>query len=74
MNKKLKKELESFTPFEKCLAWLVVVILMVGMAAVCYGAVCAITYAICWAFGLAFSLKIAFGVWLVALLINIFIK
>ena len=74
MNKKLKKELEGFTLFEKCLAWLVVAVLMVGMVAISYGAVYVITYAICWAFGLAFSPKIAFGVWLVALLINIFIK
>ena len=74
MNKKLKKELEGFTLFEKCLVWLVVAVLMVGMVAISYGAVYVITYAICWAFGLAFSPKIAFGVWLVALLINTFIK
>ena len=74
MNKKIKKELENYTLFEKCLVWLVAAILIVGMTAVSYGAVYVITYAICWAFGLVFSPKIAFGVWLVALLINIFIK
>ena len=74
MNKKIKKELENYTLFEKCLVWLVAAILIVGMVAVSYGAVYVITYAICWAFGLAFSPKIALGVWLVALLINIFLK
>ena len=74
MNKKIKKELENYTLFEKCLVWLVAAILIVGMVAVSYGAVYAITYAICWSFGLAFSPKIAFGVWSVALLINIFLK
>ena len=74
MNKKIKQELERFTLFEKCLVWLVVAVLMVGMVAISYGAVYVITYAICWAFGLVFSPKIAFGVWLVALLINTFLK
>ena len=75
MNKKIKKELEGYSLFEKCLVWLVAAILTVGIVAASYGAVYVITYAICWAFGLAFSPKIAFGVWLVvALLINIFIK
>ena len=74
MNKKIKKELENYTLFEKCLVWLVAAILIVGMVAVSYGAVYVITYAICWAFGLAFSPKIAFGVWLLALLINIYLK
>ena len=70
MNKKIKKELENYTLFEKCLVLLVAAILIVGMVAVSYGAVYVITNAICWAFGLAFSPKIAFGVWLIVLLIK----
>ena len=74
MTKNIQTELENYTLFAKCLVWLVAAILIVGVVAVSYGAVYVITYAICWAFGLAFSPKIAFGVWLVALLINIFLK
>lgn len=74
MNKKIKKELESYSLFEKCLVWLVVAVLMVGMVAISYGAVYVITFAICWAFGLAFSPKIAFGAWVIALLIEAYIK
>ena len=74
MNKKLKKELESFTLFEKCLAWLVAVILLVVMAAVSYGAIYVITYLICWSFGLTFYPRMVIGVLAIAILINIFIS
>ena len=71
MNKKLKKELEGFTLFEKCLAWLVVAVLMVGMVALSYGITTAIFYGVCWAFGFTFSFKTAFGLWLGICLFNI---
>lgn len=74
MKKTIKEQLEGYNQFEKCLVWLVVAVLIVGAIAVSYGAVYVITYAICWAFGLAFSPKIAFGAWLIALLIEAYIK
>ena len=74
MNKKLKKELESFTPFEKCLAWSVVIILIVASVAVSYGVVYVITQFICWSFGLTFYPRMVIGIWSIAILINIFIK
>ena len=74
MNKKLKKELENYTLFEKCLAWSVAIILIVVSVAVSYGVVYVITYLICWSFGLTFCPRVVIGIWAIAILINIFIK
>ena len=74
MNKKLKKELENYTLFEKCLAWSVAIILIVASVAVSYGVVYVITYLICWSFGLTFCPRVVIGIWAIAILINIFIK
>lgn len=51
------------------------VIALVSVAVILsFGCTFALVYGICWAFGLTFSWKVAFGIWLVLILINFNIK
>ena len=49
---------------------LIVLIALVGVAILDFALVAVIVKGVCWAFGFAFSWKIAFGVWLIVLLLH----
>ena len=48
-------------------------ILLAGIA-ISFGTVAGIAWLICWAFSIHYSLKVIFGVWLVYILLNGWIK
>lgn len=43
---------------------------IIGVLIFSFGITALLVKGVCWAFGLAFSLKIAFGVWLILLLVR----
>lgn len=57
----------------KAFALIVAVILFIGINLISFLVTAGITYLICFCFSLAFSWKIALGIWVILLLINLFI-
>ena len=68
--KDIKKELQGYSFGMKALMILVVMIMFVGAMLIDYLVCALIVYSICWCFSLAFSFKLALGVYLVYLLIR----
>ena len=50
-----------------------ILILLVSMA-LSFGAIAGIAWLICWAFSIHYSLKVIFGVWLIYILLNAWVK
>ena len=66
----IKEELKGYNFGMKALLIFIVIIMFVGAILIDYLVCALIVYAICWCFGLAFSFKLALGVYLVYLLIR----
>lgn len=56
----------------KAFALIVAVILFIGINLISFLITAGIVYLICFCFSLAFSWKIALGIWVILLLINLF--
>lgn len=74
MKNNIKKRLEGYSTFEKMMVLAVAAILLIGVIALSYGTTALLIYGICWCFSLQFSFKLALGVWLLLLAINMLIK
>lgn len=68
--KDIKKELKGCNFGMKALLIFIVIVMFVGAILMDYLTCALIVYAICWCFSLAFSFKLALGVYLVYLLIR----
>ena len=55
---------------KKVLAVLLALVIFVIIGLVDFGIIAGFYFAICWAFGLTFTWKIAFGVWVIVVLIH----
>lgn len=53
---------------------LTIIAIIIFACALSFGLTTILFYGICWAFGWCFSWKIAFGVWLVLIFINLTLK
>ena len=49
-------------------------LILLASIAISFGAVAGIAWLICWAFSIHYSLKVIFGVWLVYILLNGWVK
>lgn len=49
---------------------MIYILVTISLLALSFGLTALLVKGVCWAFGLAFSLKIAFGVWLILCLIR----
>ena len=68
--KDIKEELKGCNFGMKALLIFIVIVMFVGAMLIDYLVCALIVYSICWCFGLAFSFKLAFGVYLVFQLIR----
>lgn len=66
----IKEELKGYNFGMKALLILVVIVMLLGAMLIDYLVCALIVYAVCWCFSLAFSFKLALGVYLVYLLIR----
>ena len=66
----IKEELKGCSFGMKALLISIVIVMLLGAILIDYLVCALIVYAICWCFGLAFSFKLALGVYLVYLLIR----
>lgn len=55
---------------DKVFGCMLLIAIVFAMYVISFGITSAIIYGICWAFELKFSFKIAFGIWLVLILIK----
>lgn len=49
------------------IAWIIIICALIALS---FGLIALIFYGICWAFSLTFSLKYAFGIWLICWLLS----
>lgn len=68
--KDIKKELKGCNFGMKALLIFITIVMIVGAMLIDYLVCALIVYSICWCFSLAFSFKLALGVYLVYLLIR----
>ena len=68
--KDIKKELKGCSFGMKALLIFLAILMFIGAMLIDYLTCALIVYAICWCFGLAFSFKLALGIYLVYLLIR----
>lgn len=66
----IKEELKGYNFGMKALLILVVIVMLLGAMLIDYLVCALIVYAVCWCFSLAFSFKLALGVYLVYLFIR----
>ena len=59
---------------KKTRAFLLSILILLASMALSFGVVAGIGWLICWAFSIHYSLKVIFGVWLIYILLNAWVK
>ena len=59
---------------KKINAFILGALILIGSMLVSFGAIAGIAWLICWAFSIHYSLKVIFGVWLIYILLNAWVK
>ena len=59
---------------KKTRAFLLGILILLASMLVSFGAIAGIAWLICWAFSIHYSLKVIFGVWLIYILLNAWVK
>lgn len=59
---------------KKTRAFILGALILLASMVISFGAVAGIAWLICWAFSIHYSLKVIFGVWLIYILLNAWVK
>ena len=59
---------------KKTRAFILGALILLASMVISFGAVAGIAWLICWAFSIHYSLKVIFGVWIIYILLNAWVK